>query len=79
MRDRRATEATPTARKLRQFTSSHLLPYDERHYVVALPSFFKKHVCFWMGCVRDDLTGVYDTGGTRHVLIKADGRVGPVS
>ena len=55
----------------RRHTSSHLSPFDNRHYVVALPSFIKKHVCCWMGCVRDAFIGVH-VSGTTYDPITAD-------
>ena len=59
------------SQKWRRYTSSHLSPYDKRHYVVALPSFIKKHVCFWIGSVRDAFIGVHVSGTTMYDPITA--------
>ena len=46
----------------RKVTSSHLSPFDNRHYVVALPSFISGRVCSWIGDVKDVFVGVSDGG-----------------
>jgi len=56
----------------RRVTSSHFSPYDNRHYVVALPSFISTHVCFWIGSVRDAFVGVCaPNSGTVYIPIEA--------
>ena len=44
----------------RKVTSSHFNPFDNRNYVVALPSFISTHVCSWIGEVKDAFIGVSD-------------------
>lgn len=58
----------------RRGTSSHLSPYDTRHYVVARPSFIREHVCFWLGYVRDAFVGVCDSG-TQYVPLTRDNAI----
>ena len=54
----------------RQITSSHMSPFDSLHYVVATPSFFREHVCAWMGDVRDAFVGKC-SGGNEYLPITA--------
>ena len=42
----------------RQVTSSHFSPFDDKHYVLALPSFITSSVCSWIGDVKDAFVGV---------------------
>lgn len=55
----------------RTITSSHLNPFDDRHYVVALPSFISTHVCSWIGEVKDAFIGVSD-GELEYVPITSE-------